>query len=166
MPSLSRVRSPEPGAAILIAAPSGRALAAAARRAGYRPLVADFFDDSDTRGFCAANRLVEGGLEAGFNAESLIGALEALRMVAKGGDDRVIGKLSTEVAGVRPPVEPAGLRVVHVGIDQPWRHEFARDVDASGGGWHLALHGRSRARDAPVFEHHDGVGNGADARVD
>ncbi len=78
MPSRSHAISPEPGAAILIAANSGRALAAAARRAGYRPLVADFFDDSDTRGFCAANRLIEGGLEAGFNAENLITALDAL----------------------------------------------------------------------------------------
>jgi uncharacterized protein len=78
MPSLSRVISPEIGAAILIAASSGRALAAAARRAGYRPLVADFFDDSDTRGFCAANRLIAGGLDSGFDGESLIGALEEL----------------------------------------------------------------------------------------
>src|ERR1700704_6401820 len=78
MPSLSRVRSPETGAAILIAASSGRALAAAARRAGYRPLVADFFDDSDTRGFCAAKRLIAGGLDSGFDGESLIGALEEL----------------------------------------------------------------------------------------
>ncbi|MGH6836041.1 MAG: ATP-grasp domain-containing protein [Methylocella sp.] len=72
------MRSPEAGAAILIAASSGRALAAAARRAGFRPLAADFFDDSDTRGFCAANRLIAGGLASGFEAESLIAALEAL----------------------------------------------------------------------------------------
>jgi uncharacterized protein len=78
MPSLSRVSSPETGAAILIAAASGRALAAAARRAGYRPLVADFFDDLDTRGFCTANRLIAGGLGSGFSHESLIAALEAL----------------------------------------------------------------------------------------
>ena len=32
----------------MIAAISGRALASAARRAGYRPLVADFFCDTDT----------------------------------------------------------------------------------------------------------------------
>lgn len=78
MPSLSRVLSPEHGAAILIAADSGRALTVAARRAGYRPLVADFFDDLDTRGSCAANRLIEGGLDAGFEGESLIAALESL----------------------------------------------------------------------------------------
>jgi predicted ATP-grasp superfamily ATP-dependent carboligase len=77
MPSFSRVRSPEPDAAILIAASSGRALAAAARRARYRPLLADFFDDSDTRGFCAANRLIE-GFDTGFEGESLIGALDEL----------------------------------------------------------------------------------------
>lgn len=78
MLSLSRVRSPEAGAAILIAAPSGRALAAAARRAGYRPLAADFFDDTDTRGLCAANRLVAGGLESGFTHDNLIETLESL----------------------------------------------------------------------------------------
>ena len=78
MPSVSRVRSPEAGAAILIAASSGRALAGAARRAGFRPLVADFFDDLDTRGFCAANHFIEEGLARGFTEENLIPALEAL----------------------------------------------------------------------------------------
>ena len=78
MPSVSRVRSPEAGAAILIAASSVRALAGAARRAGFRPLAADFFDDLDTRGLCAANRLVEGGLDAGFTEQHLIPALEAM----------------------------------------------------------------------------------------
>ena len=41
-------RSPNSARFLLIAAISGRALAAAARRAGYRPLVADFFCDTDT----------------------------------------------------------------------------------------------------------------------
>ena len=41
-------RSPNSAGFLLIAAISGRALAAAARRAGYRPLVADFFCDTDT----------------------------------------------------------------------------------------------------------------------
>ncbi|HUZ91406.1 MAG TPA: ATP-grasp domain-containing protein, partial [Methylocella sp.] len=72
------MKSPETGAAILIAASSGRALAGAARRAGFRPLAADFFDDLDTRGFCAANCLIEGGLDRGFTGETLIPALEAL----------------------------------------------------------------------------------------
>ena len=37
------------GASLLIVAVSGRALAASARRAGFVPLVADFFADTDTR---------------------------------------------------------------------------------------------------------------------
>ena len=61
------------GAAVLALLAYGSAILA-----GYRPLVADSFDDSDTRDFCVATRLVEGDLEAGFNAGSLIAALEAL----------------------------------------------------------------------------------------
>jgi predicted ATP-grasp superfamily ATP-dependent carboligase len=78
MPSVLHVRSPDIGAAILIAASSARALAGAARRAGFRPLAADFFDDLDTRAFCAANSLIEGGLEKGFTREMLLPVLEAL----------------------------------------------------------------------------------------
>jgi predicted ATP-grasp superfamily ATP-dependent carboligase len=76
--SRSPVKSSSRGAAILIAAASGRALAAAARRAGYRPLVADFFDDADTRALARANRLVAGDLRSGFQSGALIAALESL----------------------------------------------------------------------------------------
>ncbi|WOJ88936.1 ATP-grasp domain-containing protein [Methylocapsa polymorpha] len=72
------MNSSEPGAAILIAATSGRALAAAARRAGYGPLVADFFDDEDTGVLAEANCLVAGDLQSGFESAALIAALEAL----------------------------------------------------------------------------------------
>ncbi len=44
---------------VLIIAPSGRGLAAAARRAGFRPLVADFFGDLDTQDLAAATYRVE-----------------------------------------------------------------------------------------------------------
>jgi predicted ATP-grasp superfamily ATP-dependent carboligase len=74
---LSEPAARESGAAILIAAASGRALAAAARRAGYRPLVVDFFDDADTREFCAANCRAADP-DAGFDAETLIPALDRL----------------------------------------------------------------------------------------
>jgi uncharacterized protein len=67
---------------VLIAAASGRALAAAARRAGFRPLVADFFDDLDTRTLAAAN-VVTGDMERGFEARTL---LDALRGLAAGED--------------------------------------------------------------------------------
>jgi predicted ATP-grasp superfamily ATP-dependent carboligase len=66
------VSLPEPS--ILIAAASGRALAAAARRAGFRPLVADFFDDLDTRTLAAAN-VMAGDMERGFEAPLLIDRL-------------------------------------------------------------------------------------------
>jgi predicted ATP-grasp superfamily ATP-dependent carboligase len=62
---------------VLIAALSGRALAAAARRAGWQPFVADLFGDQDTREI-AACRVVAGGLEAGFDGDSLIRAAERL----------------------------------------------------------------------------------------
>jgi uncharacterized protein len=69
-PSNSRVSSSE-APSVLIAAASGRALAAAARRAGFRPLVADFFDDLDTRALAAAN-VVAGDTQSGFEAALLI----------------------------------------------------------------------------------------------
>jgi len=63
---------------ILIVAFSGRALAAAARRAGYVPLVADLFADVDTEELAGAHRLVKGELEAGFCADHLLESLEYL----------------------------------------------------------------------------------------
>jgi uncharacterized protein len=80
MHSSSRATLPEPS--VLIAAASGRALAAAARRAHYRPLVADFFGDLDTHALCLAN-LVAGDSEAGFTAPSLIERLRALAAVGQ-----------------------------------------------------------------------------------
>lgn len=62
---------------ILIAAASGRALAAAASRAGFRPLVADFFDDLDTRALAETN-VVAGDMERGFEVQTLLEALHGL----------------------------------------------------------------------------------------
>lgn len=70
--SNSRVSLPEPS--ILIAAASGRALAAAARRAGFRPLVADFFDDLDTRMLAAAN-VAASDVDRGFEMPLLVDRL-------------------------------------------------------------------------------------------
>jgi uncharacterized protein len=67
------VSSSEPSS-ILIAAASGRALAAAARRAGFRPLVGDFFDDLDTRALAGAN-LVAAEMDCGFEVPLLIDRL-------------------------------------------------------------------------------------------
>ena len=129
MASVSPVRSPEAGAAILIVASSGRALAAAARLAGFRPLAADCFDDLDTRGVCAGNCLVEGGLEAGFTEENLIPVLDTLAagerpcgfVYGAGFEDRpelldviarrfpLIGNPPDVVRGVKDPLRLAAL---------------------------------------------------------
>lgn len=76
MPSPWRERSLADS--VLIAALSGRALAAAARRAGYRPLVADLFNDLDTRRIAGRALAVPGDLEQGILAGPLLESLEAL----------------------------------------------------------------------------------------
>ncbi len=58
--------------AVLIAALSGRALAACARRGGYRPLVADLFGDLDTRELAEACERVPGSLARGFAHDALL----------------------------------------------------------------------------------------------
>jgi predicted ATP-grasp superfamily ATP-dependent carboligase len=63
---------------VLIAAYSGRALAASARRGGYAPLVADFFGDDDTLAVSSAHVRLQSGLERGFDADELDAAFERL----------------------------------------------------------------------------------------
>ena len=69
-------------ATVLIAALSGRGLAASARRAGYLPLVADAFGDSDTREHAAASRCVTDAARIGFRAKPVLAALAALEAAA------------------------------------------------------------------------------------
>jgi predicted ATP-grasp superfamily ATP-dependent carboligase len=64
--------------AILIAAVSGRALAASARRAGYLPLVTDFFGDQDTLRVAHAHVRLGGELARGFEERALFDALTKL----------------------------------------------------------------------------------------
>jgi len=66
------------GDALLIAAFSGRAVAQSARRAGYVPLVADAFGDTDTREASLAVRVVDGTAATGFRTKPLLAALEDL----------------------------------------------------------------------------------------
>lgn len=66
------------GEAVLIAAFSARALAASARRAGYRPLVVDCFGDADTLEVAEASRCLPARVQVGFTARPLIAALESL----------------------------------------------------------------------------------------
>jgi predicted ATP-grasp superfamily ATP-dependent carboligase len=178
MPSFSRVRSPDTGIVILIAAPSGRALAAAARRAGYRPFLADFFDDSDTRGFCAANRLIAGGLDTGFEGESLIGALTELAKEATpcgfvygaGFEDRaellelvaqrwtLFGNSPGVVRSVKDPVRLAELCAtlniphpkISARIPRNGRHWLVKSAGGSGGS-HVAPAGALRAEGEKIY---------------
>ncbi|WP_395665446.1 ATP-grasp domain-containing protein [Methylocella sp.] len=62
---------------ILIASGSGRALAEAARKAGFAPLVADLFGDADARAASLASRRA-GDWREGFAPAPLLAALEAL----------------------------------------------------------------------------------------
>jgi predicted ATP-grasp superfamily ATP-dependent carboligase len=68
---------------MLIVALSGRSLAAAARAAGYRPLVADLFGDLDTRLSAEAVEVVQGGLRHGLTAKAVN---RAARSLARGRD--------------------------------------------------------------------------------
>src|SRR5215216_628167 len=63
---------------VLIAAASCRALAASARRAGYVPLVADFFGDQDTLALAQSHVRLAGGLTHGMVAEEVIAAFATL----------------------------------------------------------------------------------------
>jgi uncharacterized protein len=73
-----RASSPDNETAILIAAVSGRALAASARRGGYAPLVTDFFGDQDTLETAEAHVRLEGELARGMQEKLVLCALEKL----------------------------------------------------------------------------------------
>jgi Predicted ATP-dependent carboligase related to biotin carboxylase len=64
--------------AILIAAISGRSLAAAARRAAYRPLVADLFGDSDTVALAERTERLSGSIRDGIDGEKIATILTKL----------------------------------------------------------------------------------------
>ena len=66
------------GPSLLLAAISGRSLAQSARRAGFTPLVADFFADTDTQEAAHACRKLKGGMNKGLQEQPLLRALEAL----------------------------------------------------------------------------------------
>jgi predicted ATP-grasp superfamily ATP-dependent carboligase len=77
--------SPNNAGLLLIAAISGRALAAAARRAGYRPLVADFFRDTDTVALAERAVKLPGDLQSGIDGARIVETLHRLA-----GNDRSV----------------------------------------------------------------------------
>ncbi len=70
--------------AVLVAAQSGRALAAAARRAGFRPFVADLFGDEDTLALAEGWRRLPGRFGRGSRGSPAVGVIEALARDAGG----------------------------------------------------------------------------------
>lgn len=76
MPLLARSRSNS--RPVLVAAISGRALAASARRAGYRVLVADMFCDMDTVALAERTAKLPGDFHRGIDRERLMETLEDL----------------------------------------------------------------------------------------
>lgn len=64
--------------ALLILSVSGRALAAAARRAGFRPFVADLFNDADTLELAERAVLLSGSLRNGVDHDHIREKLRAL----------------------------------------------------------------------------------------
>lgn len=65
--------------AVLIAAFSGRALAASARRAGYAPLVVDCFGDADLASFAEHSICLPARVQVGFKTKPLLAALASLQ---------------------------------------------------------------------------------------
>jgi predicted ATP-grasp superfamily ATP-dependent carboligase len=114
---------------VLIAAISGRALAASARRAGYVPLVADFFGDEDTLALAQAHVRLDTSIARGMVADQLLDALGTLAAVQRpagtvcgtGFEDRpeilarvaehwrLLGNTAETVARVKDPLAFAAL---------------------------------------------------------
>lgn len=140
------------GETVLIAAFSGRALAQAARRAGYVPLVVDAFGDTDTRAAAAGYAQIANAVRNGFSAKPLFAALDALTaqapsrpigiVLGSGFEDRpkliesldkCYGLLGTKAETVAELKDPARLfpLLKQVGIAHP-PTSMTLPADASG----------------------------------
>jgi predicted ATP-grasp superfamily ATP-dependent carboligase len=171
--------SPAEAPALLIAAVSGRALAAAARRAGLTPLVADFFADADTARLAHACLKLDGSLKDGMRRPSLLPALETLAAKApsppiglvygSGFEDRVallaelaarwrlLGNAPDAVARVKSPeiffAELGRLGIAHprtVAESPADPRRWLMKRRGGAGGSHVARAGRHRST-APVY---------------
>jgi uncharacterized protein len=134
--------------AVLIAALSGRALAACARRGGYRPLVADLFGDLDTQELAEASERVPGSLARGFTQRALLASLDRLAagrgvigiVTGSGFEDRprllrsiadryvLLGNPPDIVAAIKDPFQFAET-CASAGVPHP---EIRRDRPAEG----------------------------------
>jgi predicted ATP-grasp superfamily ATP-dependent carboligase len=113
-------QTPDPPA-ILIAALSARALAACARRAGFRPLVVDLLGGDDTRDIAEMSLRVPGSLGQGLDPAALLAALDRLAagrapvgvVVGNGFEDRtaLLGEIAARHALLgNPPAVVAAIK--------------------------------------------------------
>lgn len=162
---------------MLIAAASGRALAASARRAGYVPLVADAFGDADTLASAGAHAHVD-LLGPARDDEKVIGALARLAagvvpagiVCGSGFEDRaaLLTRISQRWPLLGNPPETITrlknpLRFVALCNDADVRHpemSLHRPDDPAGwlvkrvggaGGWHIRPLGKNDAADEDVY---------------
>lgn len=159
-----------------MAAISGRALAAAARRSGFRPLVADLFADLDTRELAAKVVRVSGSVAEGLGRDSLLAALSVLAregavdgvVYGSGFEDRVellaeiadgyrlIGNSAAVVARLKDPLRFAalcrGADVPHPRTqrDRPIRGLWLEKRAGGAGGTHVRTLPR-RGRTSPYY---------------
>lgn len=158
---------------VLIAATSGRALAAAARRSGFAPLVADLFDDLDTRAVATASMRAPGSLADGFDCHGLLSSLASLAagrdpigfVYGSGFEDRpnllgeiaarhrLLGNAPDIVARIKNPVALAAL-CARLGIPYPRPVQIADERVASlhkraggAGGGHISAARPGQAAD-------------------
>jgi predicted ATP-grasp superfamily ATP-dependent carboligase len=171
---------PADGVSVLIAAVSGRALAASARRAGLIPLVADFFADADTARLAHSCLRLGGSLKDGMRWSELEPALDALAAKApspvlgllygSGFEDRtgllakcgarwtLLGNDASVVAKVKAP-EPFFAALARLGVAHPPTMSERPDRSkgwltkrrGGAGGSHVVLAGRRTAPKGPVY---------------
>jgi predicted ATP-grasp superfamily ATP-dependent carboligase len=157
--------------ALLIAAASGRALAASARRGGYVPLVADFFGDQDTAELAEDHVRLGSGLARGMTREELFPALDRLAagrrplgiVCGTGFEDRpdllkeiarrwtLFGTTPEAVARIKDPTELVELcrsaRIPHP--------ETTRAPPGDPAGWLAKREGGAGGRHVIPAAHHD-----------
>jgi len=162
---------------VLIAAASGRALAAGARRAGYIPLVADGFGDEDT--LADAGRHIRVDFARPIDGERLISALQTLAdgcdcagiVCGSGFEDRVdllgtigkrwplLGNPPDTIARAKDPLDfAAACRAANIPHPET---SLVPPVDLTGwlikriggaGGWHVGSADKSEARNDIYFQ--------------
>src|SRR5690242_5332476 len=105
-------------------------------------------------------------IERGSYPAAEVGAMKALGMLAERGDDGIVRILGPKVGGVGPPIDPAGLGVVDVRVDQSRTEKHSAQINRLGAGRPWARARSSSAGDAIVLNEYGAVRDGIDTGVD